>query len=112
MMTARFEREEFERIACHLERGAIHAVATASQPEAAIADMRTALDSLEQNGHGECFWTEAAGQYRWAFRREGGKARIALLWSAGVMTGWEHVFWAEEELAETLRELRQGLERI
>jgi hypothetical protein len=52
---------------------------------------------------GECFWKEGGGEYRWVFRRDGESVRVAVLWSAGVMTGWEHVFWAECPVGEVAK---------
>ena len=97
-----FATDQFDRLTCSLELDNIHAVATASDRVAALDDLITAIASVEANGMGECFWLEAAGEYRWVFRREGENVRVAVLWSAGVMTGWEHVFWAECSIAATL----------
>ena len=111
-MTFSFATDQFDRLTCSLDRDDIHAVATASNRVAALDDMITAIASVEANGMGECFWLEAAGEYRWVFRREGEDVRVAVLWSAGVMTGWEHVFWAESPMAPTLQSLREGLALI
>jgi hypothetical protein len=46
------------------------------------------------------------------FRRAGEKVRIAVLWSAGTLTGWEHVFWPEcdfEAFAGQVREEVRGI---
>ena len=58
-------------------------------------DLRQAVASAVSHGCGECFWHEAAGDYRWLFRREGSTMRIVILWSIGTLTGWENRFWAE-----------------
>jgi len=34
------------------------------------------------------------------------RANVALIWSAGVVTGWEHVWWGEVYWAEFVREAR------
>lgn len=59
-----------------------------------------AVESAVDSGVGECFWPEAAGDYRWLFRHEGGAMRVAILWSMGTLTGWEHRFWAECDAQE------------
>ena len=99
-MIANFESGEFGRLACRLEHGDARAVVTASNVEEALAEMRAAVESVQANGLGECFWKEGGGEYRWVFRRDGESVRVAVLWSAGVMTGWEHVFWAECPVSE------------
>ena len=111
-MTVRFATGEFDRLTCEMERGAIKATATASNSEAAEAGMREALASLEANGVGECFWQEGGGEYRWVFRREGENVRVAVLWSIGVLTGWEHVFLAECPMAETIERFRAALDAV
>ena len=111
-MTVHFATDEFDRLTCQLERGAIKATATASNRRDAQSDMEKALASLEQGGLGECFWQEAAGEYRWVFRREGENVRVAVLWSAGVMTGWEHVFWAECAMAPVVEQMRHSLSAV
>lgn len=65
-----------------------------------MADLKEAVESAVAHGFGECFWQEAAGEYRWLFRRDGTAMRVAVLWSIGVVTGWEHYFWAECDAAE------------
>jgi hypothetical protein len=111
-MTVRFGTDEFARLTCEMERGAVKATASAANREAAEAGMREALASVEVNGVGECFWQEAGGEYRWVFRREGENVRVAVLWSAGVLTGWEHVFWAECPMAGTVGQIRNALDAV
>ena len=105
-MKLKFEEGEFGRLLCRLDDGGSDAVATASNAAEAAAEILAAIDSVEANGLGECFWKEAAGEYRWVFRRQGANVRVAVLWTVGVMTGWEHVYWAEcplEELTSAVR---------
>ena len=71
-----------------------------------MKDLRQAVASAVTHGHEECFWHEAVGDYRWLFRREGSTMRVAILWSIGTLTGWEHRFWAEcdaEDFRDTMR---------
>jgi hypothetical protein len=60
--------------------------------------LATAIDAALGGGVGECFWEEACGDYRWVFRRESGKVRVAVMWSNGTLTGWAHVFWSETDV--------------
>jgi hypothetical protein len=100
------ERDEFGRLIGTLSDGRAEATVTASDVPAAVGDLLVALHDAELDGRGECFWEEGGGEYRWMFARHGDKVRLAVLWCAGTLTGWEHVFWTErpfDELAATLR---------
>lgn len=94
-MVVTLEIDSFGRVVGRIEHNGAHATVTGSDPETAMADLRMAMESVIAEGQGECFWHEAMGEYRWLFRREGGAMRVAILWSIGTLTGWEHRFWAE-----------------
>jgi hypothetical protein len=88
------------RVVGTIEHNGAQATVTGSDPAAAITELRLAVESAVTGDQGECFWHEAMGEYRWLFRRQGGKMRIAILWSMGTLTGWEHRFWAECDARE------------
>jgi hypothetical protein len=81
----------------------------AASAEDAVEDLTGALDDLERNGMGECYWTGDAGEYRWVFRREGSLVKAAVLRLTGVVPGYQHVAWVEEEAAELVGSLRHAL---
>ncbi len=108
-MNLNFGTDQFDRLTCTVSHNGSNAIVTASHLSDAADGLHTALASVEANGLGECFWKEAAGEYRWVFRREGANVRVAILWSTGVMTGWEHVFWAECPMALFAEQVRGGL---
>lgn len=110
-MKVHFEVDQFGRLTCQLDPDS-PAMATASNGAEAAAGLLSALESVEANGLGECFWKEAAGEYRWVFRREGDQLRVAVMWSTGVVTGWEHVYWAERPMAASIEALRHGLASV
>ena len=85
----------FGRVVGTIAQGGAQAAVTSSDFAPAITDLREAVESALNDGCGECFWHEAAGDYRLVFRRAGGAMRVVVLWSAGTLTGWEHRFWAE-----------------
>lgn len=87
--------DEFGRLTCGLSDGAADAVVTASNMPEAAEDLAAAVAAAIENASGECFWEEACGEYRWVFRRQQDRVRVAVMWSTGTVTGWEHVFWAE-----------------
>ncbi len=83
------------------------ATVTASDCTAASSALMDAVDGAAASGYGECYWRHTSGEYRWMLRRDGEKVRIAVLWSNGTLTGWEHVFWSEcgfEPFASLVRE--------
>jgi hypothetical protein len=107
-----FSTDQFGRLTCDVSNGPESAVVTASDRSRAIADLSASIDALEQNGIGECYWLEAAGEYRWVFRRIGQRVRLAILWSAGTVTGWQHVFWTESDLEFIVQLLRREMDSV
>jgi hypothetical protein len=105
-MRLSIEADEFGRLVCRIADGRSEAAVRSADPAAARADMLAALDGFESDGYSECFWREPNGEYRWIFRQEGVWVRIVVLRSAGTMTGWEHVFSGEEQLAGFAEMLR------
>jgi hypothetical protein len=83
----------------------ITTASAAGAPEALTA-LSEALDALESDGFGECFWSQASGEYRWVFRRIDGKVRLAVLWCASIAIGFQHVYWGETELEPFVSALR------
>lgn len=92
-----FDTDE-NHIVCTLTDGANVATVTASNPEAADA-LQGALDEARETGFGECLWIEAGGEYRWMFRRNDDRLIVVVLWSAGTLTGWQHVFRTDTDFA-------------
>jgi hypothetical protein len=107
-----FQRDEFGRLTCDLNDGATNAVVTASNMPEAQTSLATAIDAVLSRGLGECFWEEACGEYRWVFRREQDKVRVAVMWSTGTVTGWEHVFWSETDVNTFAGAFRSALETV
>ena len=92
--------DSFGRVVGTIAHNGAQATVTSSDADSAMRDFRTAVESAVTQGQGECFWHEAAGDYRWLFRREDSTMRDVILWSIGTLTGWEHRFWAECDAAE------------
>jgi hypothetical protein len=95
MVDVSFATGELGLLQCTLTDGRVTATPSASNVEDAASELLGALDAAASNGVGECFWPRASGVYRWLIRREPNVTRLAVLWSAGTMTGWESLFWAE-----------------
>jgi len=96
----------------HLRCDVGGSLVTAYDAAASADALLGALDRVESQGAGDCFWHHATGQYRWAFRKENGTVRIAVMWSTGVVTGWEHVWWGEADWAAFSSEARGEIARI
>lgn len=106
MITLSFSASEFGQLNCSMTDGEFTASVSAVNSDDAAQDLLAALDSAATSGVGECFWPREAGTHRWLIRRENGSVRLAVLWSGGTLTGWEHVFWAEDEWSGFERRLR------
>ena len=103
---------DFGRLACTISDARGEATVTSSNPSSAAADLAAAIDSAVNTGSGECYWREAGGEYRWMFRRNGEMVAIVVLWSAGTLTGWEHVFQSECDVDPFARQVRDELDRL
>jgi hypothetical protein len=112
-LTVQFNIDEFDRLMCELRDSTTHALVTASDRVQAEQGLLEAVRGVRASGNGECFWNEAAGQYRWVLRQfEEGMLRIAVMWSTGTVTGWEHAFWAETPMAPFCDAVEAGLADI
>ena len=105
------ETDNFGRLIGTLSDGRGEATVTSASIHPALAGLSSALDDLERTGRGECFWEEGGGEYRWVFARENDKLRMAILWSAGTLTGWENVLWWERPFPDLLNVLRTEIGR-
>lgn len=97
-MQLTLEADELGRLICSLADGATWATATASNVPEAGRELRDAVDQARTTGTGECWWQEQGGVYWWMFRRQADQLTVAVLWSHGTITGWEHVFRSECDL--------------
>ena len=79
-------------------RAKSNASVTGWQPDQAAAHLLAAFESAQRDGYGECLWLEPTGQYWWMLRREDERLEVAVMYSAGVVPGWQHVFRAVDEM--------------
>jgi hypothetical protein len=94
---------------CTIDDGVERALVTASDaPEAGDALM-AALDDTRDTGRGECLWNVPGGEYRWMFRRDGDRLTVAVMWTAGVVTGWQHVFRSDCEAEPFVEQVQAAL---
>ena len=112
MVQLSMSSDEFGRLICSIGDGKSNAVVTAADLEEAASGLSAGLAALEDGGAGECRWPEGVGEYRWVFRRVDDQVRLAVLWSTGTMTGWEHVFWGETAYPDFLTAMRREVARV
>jgi len=100
--------DDLGRLACSLDDGETVTSATSTEIADGLTALSDALADLDDNGLGEAFWLVSAGEFRWVFRRLDGRVRLAVLWCGSVAVGFQHVFWAEDDLS-ALEPLRAQL---
>lgn len=105
--------DDFHRLTCQFQDGDISTTAESADVGAGLEALSEALDDLETEGFGECFWFTSAGEYRWVLRRhESELVRLAVLWCGSVAVGFQHVLWHEMPLADLSANLRGELSRM
>lgn len=87
--------DDFDRLACTFSDSEEEHTVFASAPAAALDDLTAALDDARLNGFGECFWPISAGEYRWVFRRDNARLRLAVMYVRSIAIGFQHVYWGE-----------------
>lgn len=85
------------RFVCTLAEADVSALVTASNVPQAGEDLLAALENARETGYDECVWAEQGGEFRWIFRRDGTRLTVVVLWCAGAVIGWQHVFRAEDD---------------
>lgn len=108
-MQCQFETEPSGRLLCRIQDADGEHLVAAAAPQDALAEMSAALDALESGGSADCYWSDANSEYRWIFKRDGGRVRLAVLRLTGVVPGYQHVAWVEEDAATLLTSLRTAL---
>lgn len=109
-MDCRFETEASGRLLCRLQDAdGEHVIAAAGRNDA-LAAMSATLDEVESSGSGDCYWSDSNSDYRWIFKRDGPRLRLAVLRLTGVVPGYQHVAWVEEEPQTLLASLRAAVE--
>jgi hypothetical protein len=94
------ERDAAGHLACTLVDRDATATVIAPDFDDAAADLEAALADARDRDYAECVWQLADGEYKWLFRRSGDRIDVALVWSAGVVTGWQHVFRGATDASE------------
>ena len=111
-MDVLMERDAAGHLGCTLVDREATATLVAADLADAAEDLEAALADARDGGYGECVWQLTDGEYKWLFRRTGNRTDVVVLWSAGVVTGWQHVFRSETDAAELDARVAQELARV
>jgi hypothetical protein len=101
-----------DELTVYLKEGTEETSVTVAPPHAGAATLTRALADAAASGYGECFWPSVTGQYWWMFRRDHETVEVAVMWSRGGASGWQHVFRATDALAWVRGRLDEELARV
>jgi len=93
-MELALRRDRHGRVVATLTDEGVETTVTAARGDVAGLALLEAIDRAAADGYGECFWQEMEGTYWWMFRRLAMRLEIAVLWTSGGASGWQHVFRA------------------
>lgn len=105
-------RDSFGRIVCTIEDAGNEAVVTAADAVNASLELLAAIQDADECGFGECLWQEPAGEYKWMLRRNGQTLTVAIMWSSGTLTGWQHVIRGDTDFDAFAEQVRTGLAQL
>ena len=105
--------EHRDELTVRLRDGRDEATVTISPVGAASLSLSRALDDAMSAGYGECFWPgQPGGQYWWIFKRVDATLEVALMWTRGGASLWEHVFRATDAVSWIRERWQSELGRI
>ena len=107
-----FEADLGGRLLCRLEDADGAHLISSSAAAPAQAELMGALEDLESSNTSECYWQDDACDYRWVFKRDGERLKLAILRLTGVCPGYQHVAWTEEAAAPLLSTIRTALQQL
>lgn len=91
-----FDTDDNGHLVCRLSAAGQQTLVSAATVADAAADLLAAAESaVAPLGFGECEWWGPNGSYRWMLKRSGHALTVAVMWSAGTITGYQHVFREE-----------------
>ncbi len=111
-MDLMLERDAAGHLRCTLVDRDETATLVAPAAADAVDGLEAALADARSGGYGECTWLLTDGEYKWLFRRSADRTDVVVLWSAGVVTGWQHVFRSQIDAADLDRRVAEELARV
>lgn len=95
-MELSFDTDHHGHLVCRLSAGDRQTLVSAATVADAAADLLAAAEgALAPLGTAECEWWGPNGSYRWMLKRHGHTLTVAVMWSGGTLTGYQHVFREE-----------------
>lgn len=92
-MDLTLETDHLGHLVCRLSADHQQATLSAATIADAAADLLAAAESAAAPlGYGECDWWGPNGSYRWMLKRSGHTLTVAVMWCAGTVLGYQHVF--------------------
>lgn len=105
-------RESGGRIVCTIQDAGNQAFVTAGDAVNASLELLAAIQDAADDGYGDCLWQEVAGDYKWMLRRNGETVTVAVMWSSGVVTGWQHVIRGDTDFDDFAEQVRTALAQL
>lgn len=105
-------RDSFGRIVCTIRDAGNEAVVTAADAVNASLELLAAIQDAAESDYGDCLWQEATGEYKWMLRRHDGTLTVAIMWSSGTLTGWQHVLRGDTDFSSFADQVRTGLAEL
>ncbi len=102
-------RDVYGRVVCTIEDAGNQAVVTAADAVNASLELLAAIQDAADAEYGDCLWQEATGDFKWMFRRTDSVLTVAVMWSSGVVTGWQHVIRGDTDFADFAEQVRTAL---
>ena len=111
-MVVTMARESTGRVVCRVRDAGNEAVVSAGDAVNASLELLAAIQDAEESGYGDCLWQEPTGDYKWMLRRNGDSVTVAIMWSSGVVTGWQHVIRGDTDFAPFAEQVRTQLAQL
>src|SRR5512133_1084838 len=105
-MQLAISRDPSGRISCAIDDAGNRAVVTGGDAVNASLELLAAIQDAEDSEYGDCLWQEATGDFKWMLRRNGETLTVAVMWSSGVVTGWQHVIRGDTNFADFADQVR------
>jgi hypothetical protein len=112
----RLALEPHDQLIVHLRDGAVETTVEVAPSHAGIDSLSRGLTQGLEHGYGECFSpAPGGGQYWWIFSRRDESLEVAVMWTRGGASLWEHVFratdnaeWVRKRVTAAIAELSRG----
>jgi hypothetical protein len=105
-------RDDSGRVICTVRDAGNEATVTAADAVNASLELLAAIQDAEESEYGDCLWQEATGEYKWMLRRHEQTVTVAIMWSSGTLTGWQHVIRGDTNFKDFAEQVRTALAEL